>query len=492
MDIEAPALFLDFSRQRITREVFNALLQLADDVELDELRDAMFAGEHINTTEDRAVAHMALRMPHTSSFIIDGKDVVPDVHQVLQDMAAFAEGVRNGTLCGSTGERFRSIINIGIGGSDLGPAMAYQALQAYADPELNMFFVSNVDPADLARVLAKCDPSSTLFLIASKTFTTSETMANAQSAKAWIVDALGEASIDRHMVAISTNQDMIKDFGISRSFGFWDWVGGRFSLDSAIGLSTMIAIGERNFTSMLHGFHVIDEHFRTTPNSRNLPVVMGLIDIWNRNFLNIPTVAVMPYSHALNRFPAFLQQLVMESNGKSVRRDGSVIAYPTAAVYWGESGTNGQHSFFQLLHQGTSDVACQLICFARNSNERGAQHDVLIANALAQASVLANGRSLMEIADGSTHKVIPGNRPTSILWGQELDPFTFGALVCTFEHVVFVQGAIWGINSFDQWGVELGKVVAQSIMSYASDPQGAELDPATIRSIARYQQLRLG
>lgn len=492
MMTSAAGLILDFSRQRLDREVFDALMSLATEVQLPELRRAMFDGSHINTTEDRAVGHVALRAPRGSTFNIDGVDVVPDVHRVLDEMADFARGVRNGSIVGTTGKPFRSVVNIGIGGSDLGPAMAYEALRAYADPNIAMSFVSNVDPTDLAQVLSHCDPETTLFLVSSKTFTTSETMLNAQSAKSWLIKTLGERAVAQHMVAISTNHRAIAEFGIERSLGFWDWVGGRYSMDSAIGLSTMIAIGDEGFRDMLDGMHAMDVHFRDAPDQANLPVVMGLIDVWNRTFLNIPSVAVLPYAQALRRFPAYLQQLVMESNGKSVRRDGVPVAYETGAVYWGEPGTNGQHSFYQLLHQGTSDVACQIVCFAQNANERGEQHDVLVANALAQAAVLANGRAQSEIPDGSPHKVMPGNRPTSVIWGQKLDPPTFGALVSAFEHTVFVQGAVWGINSFDQWGVELGKVVANTILQGFTESSSSGLDDATQRSIALYNNLRHG
>lgn len=492
MVVTAPALIMDFTRQRVDADVIAALLRLAQECGLPERRDAMFAGAHINASEDRAVAHVALRLPRTATFMIDGIDVVPDVWRELDAMSAFAEGVRTGAVRSLSGEPFRSIINIGIGGSDLGPAMAYQALREFADPALSFHFVSNVDPADVERVLQEVDPATTLVIVSSKTFTTSETMANATRARSWLIDALGEESVATQMVAISTNHTAIEAFGITRQFGFWDWVGGRYSMDSAIGLSTMIAIGPEQFRAMLDGFHAMDEHFRTAPAAQNLPLLMGLLDVWNRTFLDIATVAVLPYSQGLGRFPAYIQQLAMESNGKSVRLDGSRCTYHTGAIYWGEPGTNGQHSFHQLLHQGTSDVSCQIICFAQSTWRSPEQQDLLIANALAQASVLAHGRQLGDIADGSHHKVMPGNRPTSVLWARRLDPHTLGALISAYEHAVFVQATIWGINAFDQWGVELGKTVAQAINSGFDDPDSSAVDPVTRASMHLYQRLRHG
>lgn len=492
MEVAGAGLTLDFTRQRVDAQVIKTLLRLADECGLPAARDAMFAGSHINATEDRAVGHVALRLPRTDTFMIDGTDVVPEIWLELDAMTAFAEGVRTGGVRSITGERFRSIINIGIGGSDLGPAMAYQALREFADPALTFRFVSNVDPTDVERALHEVDPMTTLIIVSSKTFTTSETMANAARARSWLTDALGVESVGAQMVAISTNHEAIQAFGITRHFGFWDWVGGRYSVDSAIGLSTMIAIGPKQFRAMLDGFHAMDVHFSSTPGARNLPMLMGLLDVWNRTFLNIATVAVLPYSHGLSRFPAYVQQLAMESNGKSVRLDGTPCEYNTGAIYWGEPGTNGQHSFHQLLHQGTSDVACQIICFAKSPWKSQGQHDLLIANALAQASVLARGRPLSDIADGSRHKVMPGNRPTSVLWGSQLDPFTLGALISAYEHAVFVQSAIWGINAFDQWGVELGKTMAQAIASGFHDPDSAAVDPITRASMHLYERLRNG
>ena len=490
MVVSGPGLIMDFTRQRVDARVIETLLRLADECGLSASRDAMFAGAHVNATEDRAVGHVALRLPRTATFMIDGNDVVPEVWRELDAMSAFAEGVRSGEVRSLTGERFTSIINIGIGGSDLGPAMAYQALREFVDPALTFHFVSNVDPTDVERVLQEVDPTTSLIIVSSKTFTTIETMMNAARVRSWLIDALGEASVGVQMVAISTNHEAIRAFGITRQFGFWDWVGGRYSMDSAIGLSTMIAIGPEQFRAMLDGFHAMDEHFRTAPAAQNLPMLMGLLDVWNRTFLDIATVAVLPYSQGLSRFPAYVQQLAMESNGKSVRVDGSPCEYSTGAIYWGEPGTNGQHSFHQLLHQGTSDVACQIICFAKSGWQSPEQHDVLIANALAQASVLARGRQLTDIPDGSRHKVMPGNRPTSVLWGSQLDPFTLGVLISAYEHAVFVQAAIWGINAFDQWGVELGKTMAQAIVSGLHDPDSAAVDPSTRASMHLYRRLR--
>jgi len=490
--VRGPSVWCDFTRQRVDESVIEALIDLSIECQVPEQRAAMFAGERINTTEDRAVGHVALRMPVADDMSINGHNVVPEVHRVLDSMAQFADGVRSGTIRGATGDAFRSVINIGIGGSDLGPAMVYQALRQYSDPNLTMRFVSNVDPTDIAEALSGLDPRTTLFIISSKTFTTSETMANAGVAKEWITNELGAPAVADHMVAVSTNADAIAAFGIKRSFGFWDWVGGRYSLESAIGLSTMISIGPENFHDMLEGSHAMDVHFLTAPSRQNLPLLMGLIGVWNRNFLKIPTVALLPYSQPLSRFPAYLQQLIMESNGKSVRSDGESISYETSAVYWGEPGTNGQHSFFQLLHQGTDSVACDIICMARNAHERGEQHDLLVANALAQAAVLARGRLVSEVPDHSSHKVMPGNRPTTVIWGRELDPRTLGSLVGLYEHAVFVQGAIWGINSFDQWGVELGKVLANTIMSGFSVENPDSLDGSTRESMALYRELRHG
>jgi glucose-6-phosphate isomerase len=413
-------------------------------------------------------------------------------------MGAFATAVRDGSWRGATGERISAVVNIGIGGSDLGPAMAHVALAAFADRSIDCRFVSNVDPTDIAETLRALDPARTLVVVASKTFTTLETMTNAHAARAWIVDALGEDAVARHFVAVSTNAEKVSEFGIDTAnmFGFWDWVGGRYSMDSSIGLSTMIAIGADGFAQLLAGFHAMDEHFVSAPAEDNLPLLMGLVAVWNRDFLDIPTTAVLPYSQYLARFPAYLQQLTMESNGKSVRLDGAPVDYPTGAIFWGEPGTNGQHSFYQLLHQGTSTVACDLVVVARAETPVGEQQDMLVANALAQAAVLARGRTADEVAADGTpaalvpHKVMPGNRPVSVLMVERLTPFALGALVALYEHSVFVQGAVWGIDSFDQWGVELGKKVAMGILADLTGEQPATFDPSTDASIALYRSLR--
>jgi glucose-6-phosphate isomerase len=491
--VSAAGITLDYSRQRITPDALDSLITLADQQGVFTRRAAMFAGEHINVTEDRAVLHTALRLPREASLVVDGGDVVAEVHEVLDRMGRFAKAVRNGDWRGATGKRINAVVNIGIGGSDLGPAMAYEALRNYSKREMAFYFVSNVDPTDLSEAICDLDPARTLFVIASKTFSTLETMTNGQAARSWLVAALGEKAVAKHFVAVSTNSDLVEAFGIDRAnmFGFWDWVGGRYSMDAAIGLSTMIAIGPKGFAAMLAGFHAMDTHFATEPPARNLPVLMGLLAVWNRDFLNISTNAVLPYSQYLSRFPAYLQQLTMESNGKSVRLDGSAVTYETGAIVWGEPGTNGQHSFYQLIHQGTSPVACDVIVIAQSDNPLGDQQNILIANALAQAAVLSRGRTLNEVtADGTEaalapHKVMPGNRPTTVLSASQLDPFTLGALIALYEHSVFVQGALWGINSFDQWGVELGKKVALGILSVINGQgDAATLDAATRHSIS--------
>ena len=491
--VSAAGITLDYSRQRITPEALDSLITLADQQGVFTRRAAMFAGEHINVTENRAVLHIALRLPHEASLVVDGVDVVAEVHEVLDRMGSFAKAVRNGDWRGATGKRINAVVNIGIGGSDLGPAMAYEALRNYSKREMTFRFVSNVDPTDLSEAICDLDPACTLFVIASKTFSTLETMTNGQAARSWLVAALGENAVAKHFVAVSTNSELVQAFGIDRAnmFGFWDWVGGRYSMDGAIGLSTMIAIGPKGFAAMLAGFHAMDTHFATEPPARNLPVLMGLLAVWNRNFLNISTNAVLPYSQYLSRFPAYLQQLTMESNGKSVRLDGSPVTYETGAIVWGEPGTNGQHSFYQLIHQGTSPVACDVIVIAKSDNPLGDQQNILIANALAQAAVLSRGRTLDEVTSDGTetaltpHKVMPGNRPTTVLCASQLDPFTLGALIALYEHSVFVQGALWGINSFDQWGVELGKKVALGILSVINGQgDAASLDAATRHSIA--------
>ena len=497
--LEASGISLDLSRKRIDAPVLAALQSLATQQQVLEHRDAMLTGQHVNTTEDRAVLHTALRLPSGSSLVVDGRDVAADVDEVLERMSSWAQAVRSGAWLGSTGKRITDIVNIGIGGSDLGPAMAYTALRHYSDRAIACHFVSNVDPTDLSEVVRPLDPATTLFIIASKTFTTQETMTNASAARDWLVAAHGEGSVSRHFVAVSTNAELVTGFGIdpANMFGFWDWVGGRYSMESAIGLSTMVAIGPENFRSMLDGFHAMDVHFATAEPRENLPLLMGLVAVWNRDFLEIPTTAVLPYSQYLARFPAYLQQLTMESNGKSVRADGSPSACATGAIVWGEPGTNGQHSFYQLIHQGTSAVACDVIVVARTPNPLGRQQDMLVANALAQASVLARGRTEAEVrADGApehlvAHKVMPGDRPTSVLMVRDLDPFTLGALVALYEHSVFVQGALWGINSFDQWGVELGKKVALGILSVIETGEGqGALDSASAHSVDRYLALK--
>lgn len=494
---------VDFSRQRVDSTVWAGLKALVEQCGVGNMRHQMLTGFHVNTTEDRAVLHTALRLPRESTLIVDGVDIVTQVHTVLDQMAVLAEHVRDGTWTGFSGRRITSVVNIGIGGSDLGPAMAYGALRAYSDRSIAFHFVSNVDPTDLAETLRLCDPESTLFIIASKTFTTTETMSNAQQARTWVQAACGTAAKDdvvaRHFVALSTNTQAVADFGIdpANMFGFWDWVGGRYSMDSAIGLSTMIAIGADRFHEMLEGFHAVDLNFANEPWETNVPMQMGALAVWNRNFLEIETTAVLPYSQYLSRFPAYLQQLTMESNGKSVRTNGESVGYNTGAIYWGEPGTNGQHSFYQLLHQGTSVVACDIIVIARAQHDLGEQQDVLVANALAQASVLSLGISAEQLvksgvsADLILHKVMPGNRPVSLMLCQELNPYTLGALVALYEHSTFVQGAIWGINSFDQWGVELGKKVATGIGESFDDPDLLRnFDESTAYSINRYLKLR--
>ena len=501
---DAAGLSFDFSRQRIDEATLELLVALANELQVELLRDAMFAGEHINTTEDRAVLHTALRLPFQAELAVDGQDVVGDVHDTLNRMRVFAESVRNGEWRGADGRAITDVVNIGIGGSDLGPAMACRALRPYRQPGLRCHFVSNVDPADIASVLGDLDPATTLFIVASKTFTTQETMANARYARTCLTGVLGEDAVARHFVAVSTNESAVVEFGIEASnmFGFWDWVGGRYSMTSAIGLSTLIAIGPVNFRAMLDGFAAMDEHFRTAPPERNVPMLMGLIAVWNRNFLDIPTTAVLPYSNDLSRFPAYLQQLTMESNGKSVRRDGAAVTYATGGIMWGEPGTNGQHSFYQLLHQGTDDVAADIIAVANpgpgSDAAHAAQHEKLVANALAQAAVLSCGVTEIELQQAGTvedliaHKVMPGNRPTTVVMVTDLTPFALGALISAYEHSVFVQGAIWQINSFDQWGVELGKKVATGILRdiEADNTEDPDLDPATRVSLTEYLELR--
>jgi glucose-6-phosphate isomerase len=505
---EACGLFVDHAKQRITAETLVRLLALAEACGLESRIDAMFSGARINTTEHRAVLHVALRAPAGERIMLDGRDVVPDVHEVLGRMGAFAERVRGGAWTGHTGRRIRTVVNIGIGGSDLGPVMANDALKSYATPDLAFRFVSNVDGSDFVEATAGLDPAETLFIVASKTFTTLETLANARSARDWLVGALGtEAAVAKHFVAVSTAAAEVSAFGIDTAnmFGFWDWVGGRYSMDSAIGLATMLAIGPERFGELLAGFHAMDVHFREAPLERNLPVLQGLVDVWNTTFLGSGSIAVLPYDHALRRFAAYLQQLAMESNGKRVTLDGGTIdGYDTCPVYWGEPGTNGQHSFYQLIHQGTRTIPCEFIGFARSRRPLGRHHDLLMANVFAQAEALAFGRSADEVraemvAKGGVdeslvpHKVFPGNRPSTTILAEELTPHALGALVAYHEHAVFTQGVIWNVNPFDQWGVELGKVLAMRIvpeLEAAAEPPLSGHDPSTAGLIRRYRTLR--
>ncbi|HMB03382.1 MAG TPA: glucose-6-phosphate isomerase, partial [Isosphaeraceae bacterium] len=488
---------------RITGETITLLLQLAEQSGLRARIDAMFRGEKINVTEKRAVLHVALRAPKGQSIVVDGEDVVPGVHAVLDRMADFSEGVRGGAGTGHTGKHIRNVINVGIGGSDLGPVMAYEALRHYSDRSLTFRFVSNVDGTDFAEATRDLDPAETLFIVCSKTFTTLETMTNAHTARAWCLGALGdEAAVARHFVAISTNAQEVKEFGIDTAnmFEFWDWVGGRYSMDSAIGLSTMIAIGRGQFRAMLAGFHAMDEHFRTTPLERNLPVLLGLLAVWYADFFGAETVAVLPYDQYLKRFPAYLQQLTRESNGKHVTLDGARVSNPTGPVYWGEPGTTGQHSFYQLIHQGTRLIPCDLIGFCRTLNPLGEHHDLLMSNVFAQAEALAFGKTVEEVkAEGTPdwlvpHRTFEGNRPTNVLLAERLTPETLGKLVALalYEHSVFAQGTVWGIDSFDQWGVELGKVLAKRIIPelQSKDEPGLGHDSSTSTLIRRFRRLK--
>ncbi len=501
MTATGAGLYLDYSKNRITDETLALLLALAEQSGLPERTRAMFAGERINVSEDRPVLHVALRMPKRASLIVDGVDVVAQVHETLARMGAFAEQVRAGDWLGHTGRPIRNVVNIGIGGSDLGPVMAYEALKHYSRRELTFRFVSNVDATDFIEATRDLDPAETLFVVSSKTFTTLETMTNAQSARAWTLNALGdETAIARHFVAVSTNAREVTEFGIDREnmFGFWDWVGGRYSMDSAIGLSTMLAIGPTRFGELLAGMHALDEHFRDTPLERNLPVLMGLLAVWYGDFFGAQTCGVMPYEQYLKRFPAYLQQLTMESNGKHVTLDGTAVATQTGAVYWGEPGTNGQHSFYQLIHQGTKLIPVDLIGFGQTLNPLGSHHDILMSNVFAQAQALAFGKTAEELrAEGVPeavvpHKVMEGNRPTNVILAQKLTPYALGTLVALYEHSVFTQGAIWGIDSFDQWGVELGKVLAKQIIPELTSESEPELshDSSTNALIRRYRALR--
>ncbi|HQX10826.1 MAG TPA: glucose-6-phosphate isomerase [Thermoflexales bacterium] len=496
---EAEGLYLDFSKNRVTEETLRLLIALAEQSGLRERIDAMFRGDKINLTEGRAALHVALRAPRDADIRVDGRNVVPDVHAVLDRMAAFCERVRSGAWTGHTGKRIRTVVNIGIGGSDLGPVMAYEALRHYAARDLACRFVSNVDGTDFAEAVRDLDPAETLFIVASKTFTTQETMTNARTARAWALATLGDpAAVARHFVAVSTNADRVAEFGIDTAnmFGFWDWVGGRYSMDSAIGLSTMLAIGPEQFREMLAGFHGMDAHFRTAPYGHNLPVLMGLLGIWNANFLGAHTVAVLPYDQYLKRFPAYLQQLTMESNGKHVTLAGRVVDYATGPIYWGEPGTNGQHSFYQLIHQGTRLIPCDFIAFARSLNPLGAHHDLLMSNVLAQAEALAFGKTEAEVrAEGTpealvAHKTFEGNRPSNLILAERLTPRILGALVALYEHIVFTQGAIWDIGSFDQWGVELGKALATRILPELAGDGELGHDSSTNALIRRYRAMR--
>ena len=493
-------LLADLSKQRVTGETVRMLHALAARARVAERRDAMFAGEHVNATEDRAVLHTALRAPKGAVVMVAGHNVVPDVHDVLDRMRAFADRVRSGAHTGHTGKRIRNVINIGIGGSDLGPAMATHAMRNWSDRSMTFRFVSNVDGSDITEATLDLDPSETLVIVSSKTFTTLETMTNARTARAWLVGALGEDAVPAHVVAVSTNAAQVAAFGIDTEnmFGFWDWVGGRYSMDSAIGLSLMLAIGPDRFDEMLAGYRAIDDHFRSAPATENLPLLMGLVGVWERNFLGSPSQAVIPYCNELALFPAYLQQLDMESNGKRVTLDGENVTYDTGPIVWGTPGTNGQHAYFQLLHQGTTIVPTDLIGFVQPVHAAGVHHDLLVANLFAQAEALAFGKSAAEVrAEGVAeslvpHKTFPGNRPTTVIFGEALSPFALGELVALYEHRVFTMGAVWGVNSFDQWGVELGKVLAQRIIpQLAPDaPDAADHDPSTNALIARYRRLR--
>ena len=498
--IDSTGVYLDYSKNRVTDQTLALLVQLAVESGLREHIDAMFRGDRINNSEGRSVLHVALRAPRGASIVVDGENVVPGVHAVLDRMAEFADRVRSGAWKGHTGKRIRNVINVGIGGSDLGPVMAYEALKHYSDRAMTFRFVSNVDGTDFAEAVEGLDAAETLFIISSKTFTTLETMTNANSARDWALVGLGgdAAAVARHFVAVSTNAEKVSAFGIDTAnmFGFWDWVGGRYSMDSAIGLSTMLAVGPDNFRALLAGFQAMDEHFRTAPFERNLPVLMGLIGLWYADFFGAQTVAVLPYEQYLKRFPAYLQQLTMESNGKHVTQDGAKVDYATGPVYWGEPGTNGQHSFYQLIHQGTHLIPCDFIAFAKALNPLGRHHDILLANVFAQAEALAFGKTAAEVkAEGTPdwlipHRVFEGNRPSNTLLLDELTPGALGSLVAMYEHSVFTQGAIWHTDSFDQWGVELGKVLAQRIVAELEGKTAPDLahDSSTNALIRRYRQ----
>ncbi|QDU16235.1 Glucose-6-phosphate isomerase [Gimesia maris] len=502
LTLDTLGLYLDYSKNRITDETIKLLLDLAEETGLRERIDAMFRGDKINLTENRSVLHVALRAPKGASILVDGENVVPQVHAVLDKLVDFSNRVRSGAWLGHTGQRIRNIINIGIGGSDLGPVMAYEALRYYSERDLTFRFVSNVDGTDLAEATHDLDPAETLFIISSKTFTTAETMTNAHSARDWLLAGLGgdAKAVAKHFVAVSTNAEKVSEFGIDTGnmFEFWDWVGGRYSMDSAIGLSTMLAIGSENFLAMLDGFHQMDEHFRTAPFAENLPAILGLLTIWNTNFLKAQTVAILPYEQYLKRFPAYLQQLTMESSGKHVTINGAHVDYDTGPIYWGEPGTNGQHSFYQLIHQGTHLIPCDFIAFCQPLNPLGRHHDMLLANVFAQAEALAFGKTADEVkAEGTPdwlvpHRVFEGNRPSNTLLIKQLTPETLGKLIALYEHSVFTQGALWNIDSFDQWGVELGKALAQRITPELESQTEPELthDSSTNCLIRRYRKLK--
>ncbi|MFG0289157.1 MAG: glucose-6-phosphate isomerase [Rhodopirellula sp. JB044] len=499
---EGVGLYLDYSKNRVTSETIDLLLDLARACELPSRIEAMFSGEKINLTEGRAVLHTALRAPSDAVVLVDGENVIPEVHAVLDKMSAFCDRVREGQWLGHTGKRIRNIVNIGIGGSDLGPVMAYEALKSFSQRDLTFRFVSNVDATDFAEAVVDLDPMETLFIVASKTFTTIETMTNANTAREWLLHKIGgdESAIAKHFVALSTNAEKVSEFGIDTAnmFEFWDWVGGRYSMDSAIGLSTMLAIGPQGFREMLSGFRQMDDHFRTAPLEKNLPVLMGMLSVWYSNFFGVETTAVLPYEQYLKRFPAYLQQLTMESNGKTTTVDGRKVGYETGLIYWGEPGTNGQHSFYQLIHQGTRLIPCDFIAFGKSLNPIGPHHDILIANVLAQSEALAFGKTAEEVkAEGTQdwlvpHRVFEGNRPSNTIFGDEMSPAMLGKLVALYEHSVYVQSVIWNIDAFDQWGVELGKVLAKAIIPELSSEHSEELkhDSSTNALIERYRKMR--
>jgi glucose-6-phosphate isomerase len=502
MTAEAVGLFLDYSKNRITGETIKLLVKLANESGLRDRIKAMFSGKKINITENRAVLHVALRAPKNAKILVDGKNVIPDVHAVLNKMSKFADRVRSGAWKGQTGKRIKNIINIGIGGSDLGPVMAYEALKHYSRRDLTFRFVSNVDGADFVEAVQDLNPAETLFIVSSKTFTTQETMTNAETARAWLLKGLGgnQKAVAKHFVAVSTNAEKVSEFGIDTAnmFGFWDWVGGRYSMDSAIGLSTMLAVGPKNFRALLDGFHAMDEHFRTAPFEKNLPVLMGLLSVWNTDFLGAETVAVLPYENYLKRFPAYLQQLTMESNGKSITLDGQRVDYNTGPIYWGEPGTNGQHSFYQLIHQGTRLIPCDFLAFAHALTPLGRHHDLLLANVFAQSEALAFGKTAEQVkaegvpAELVPHKVFEGNRPSNTILAARLTPQVLGSLIALYEHIVFTQGAIWSVNPFDQWGVELGKVLAKRIAPELESKTTPKLkhDSSTNNLIRRYRKMK--